>query len=62
VTVEMVLGDKIVERDDDRLVEATGLGGAEHGALREEDRARARRAVYDLPPRRASVDSVETSR
>jgi hypothetical protein len=27
----MVLGDKILERDGDRLVEAAGLRGAEHG-------------------------------
>src|SRR5215213_3571471 len=34
VTVEMLLGNEILERDGDRLVEATGFGWTEHGRLR----------------------------
>jgi hypothetical protein len=30
----MILGNEILERDGDRLVEATGFGWTEHGRLR----------------------------
>jgi hypothetical protein len=38
VAVEVVARDQDLERDGDRLVEAAGLGWAEHGALSNADR------------------------
>jgi hypothetical protein len=38
VPVEVIGRDEVLQRDGDRCVEAAGLGGTEHGALRGRDR------------------------
>src|SRR5215210_625215 len=38
VPIDVIGRDEVFQRDGDRLVEATGLDGAEHGALRGTDR------------------------
>jgi hypothetical protein len=33
MTVEVIPRDEVLQRDGDGLIEATGFGGTEHGAL-----------------------------
>src|SRR5688500_16007835 len=40
MAIEVARGNELLQRNDDRLVEATRLGGTEHGALRDNNSAR----------------------
>ena len=53
VAVEVVPGDELLKRDDNRFVKAEGLGRAEYERVPERGSTRERRAVYRSPCRRA---------